>query len=173
MKSEMNTNGENVKNNKTLANSNCAKLSTNNFKVNPSRPAIKPKMTVDNVVTTVKIKIQTKNMTYLAIKNLPLDIGMVNIAFKVCSLYSLPKRYDMIIANRRTANNADMYIFTFENNKSKLLPSSNAKTAINIKRGGKTAPIKLNKNIFDLLSFKNSISIKVNIFSPMYLQLPL
>ena len=72
----------------------------------------------------------------------------------------------MIIAKSKTANNADMYIFTLVNNKSKVCPSSKAKTAMNIKNGGNIAPIKLNRNIFDLLSFKNSISIKVNILSP-------
>ena len=63
----------------------------------------------------------------------------------------------MIIAKMRTANIADIYIFTFVNNASKLWPSSNAVTAININNGGRMAPIKLNKNIFDLFSFKNSI----------------
>ena len=72
----------------------------------------------------------------------------------------------MIIANIMTANIADIYIFTLVNNASKVCPSSNDVTAMNIKNGGRIAPIKLNKNIFDLLSFKNSISIKVNIKSP-------
>jgi hypothetical protein len=57
-------------------------------------------------------------------------------------------------------------MFTLVNSMSKVLPSSNAKTAININKGGRTAPIKLSKNIFDLLSFRNSILIKVNILSP-------
>ena len=105
-------------------------------------------------------------MIYLDSRNFPLDIGIVNIVFKVCSLYSLPKRYEIIIENNKTANNADIYILTLENNASKLCVSSNAKVAINISNGGRIAPIKLNKNIFDRLSFKNSISIKVNIKSP-------
>jgi hypothetical protein len=160
---DTNTNGENVKNNNTFPNRSWPKLSINNFNVNPPRPAIKPNATVDRLVTTVKIKIHAKNMMYLAIRNFPLDIGMVNMVFSVCSLYSLPKRYDMMIAKSRTANNADIYIFTLENNISKLCVSSNAKVAINIKSGGIIAPTILNKKIFDLLSFKNSISIKVNI----------
>ena len=69
----------------------------------------------------------------------------------------------MIIENRRTANNADMYILTFVNNASNEFVSLNTTTAINIKRGGKIAPIKLKRKMLDLLSFKNSISIKVNI----------
>lgn len=72
----------------------------------------------------------------------------------------------MIIAKIRTANIADMYMFTLVNSSSKVLPSPKAVTAINIKSGGRIAPIKLNKNILDLLSFKNSISMKVNILSP-------
>lgn len=63
----------------------------------------------------------------------------------------------MIIAKSRIANSDDMYMFTFVNNCSKAFPSPKADTAINISNGGKTAPIKLNMNIFDLLSFKNSI----------------
>ena len=63
-----------------------------------------------------------------------------------------------------------MYIFTLSNNNSKVWPSPNAKTAINIRNGGKMAPIKLNRKIFDLLSFKNSISMKVNIQSPQLLE---
>jgi hypothetical protein len=66
----------------------------------------------------------------------------------------------MIIAKIKTANIADIYIFTFANSISKLCPSSKDITAININNGGSTAPIKLNKNILDLLSFKNSILIK-------------
>lgn len=66
---EINTNGENVKNNSTLAYRSCAKLSTNSFNVNPSRPATKPNTSVDMLVTTVKITIQTKNMTYLLARN--------------------------------------------------------------------------------------------------------
>ncbi len=92
MNNEMNTNGENVKNNKIFANSNSAKLFMNNCNVNPVSPAAKPNARVDRLVTTVKIKIQIKNMTYFETKNFPLDIGMVSIVFKVCSLYSLPKR---------------------------------------------------------------------------------
>ena len=72
----------------------------------------------------------------------------------------------MIIAKMRTANMADMYIFTFANSASKLWVSLNDVAAININNGGRIAPIKLNKNIFDLFSFKNSIWIKVNILSP-------
>jgi hypothetical protein len=49
------------------------------------------------------------------------------------------------------------------NNASKVCPSSNEVTAINMSNGGRMAPIMLNKNILDLLSFKNSIFIKVNI----------
>ena len=164
------TNGENVKNSSTFAKRSWVKLSMNNFKLNPSRPAIKPKTSVDKLVTTVKIKIQTKNMTYLLNKKFPRDTGIVSIVLRVCSLYSLPNRYEIIIAKSRTANNADIYIFTLLNNNSKVLPSSNAKTAINIKNGGKIAPIKLNRNMFDLLSFKNSISMKVNILSPQLLE---
>ena len=92
MKREINTNGENVKNRSTFAYRSCAKLSNNRFNVNPSRPATKPKIAVDMVVTTVNIKIQTKNMMYLDNMNLPLDIGIVSMDFNVCSLYSLPKR---------------------------------------------------------------------------------
>ena len=69
----------------------------------------------------------------------------------------------MIMAKIKTANIADVYMFTLVNNNSKLLPSPNAVTAININSGGRIAPIRLNRNIFDLLSFKNSISMKVNI----------
>ena len=58
----------------------------------PSGPAAKPNARVDRLVTTVKIKIQIRNMTYLEIKNFPLDIGTVSMVFNVCSLYSLPKR---------------------------------------------------------------------------------
>ena len=54
--------------------------------------AAKPKTRVVTLVTTVKIKIQIKNIRYLDTKNFPLDIGTVSIAFKVCSLYSLPNR---------------------------------------------------------------------------------
>ena len=57
----------------------------------------------------------------------------------------------------------DIYKFTFVNSALNVFPSPNAKVAINIRSGGKIAPNKLNKNIFDLLSFKNSIWIKVNI----------
>jgi hypothetical protein len=102
-------------------------------------------------------------MTYLLIRNFPLDTGIVSIVFRVCSLYSLPNRYDMIIANIMTANIADMYILTLVNNASKVCPSSNEVTAINMSNGGRMAPTMLNKNILDLLSFKNSIFIKVNI----------
>jgi hypothetical protein len=73
----------------------------------------------------------------------------------------------MIIENKRIANNADIYIFTVENNASKLCVSSNANVAINIKTEGNAAISMLNKNILDLLSFKNSISIKVSIKSPI------
>jgi hypothetical protein len=72
------------------------------------------------LVTTDKIRIQIKNMRYLETKNFPLDIGTVSIVLRVCSLYSLPKRYEIIIENRRIANNADIYILTVENNASKL-----------------------------------------------------
>jgi hypothetical protein len=50
-----------------------------------------------------------------------------------------------------------------ENNASKLCVSSKANVAINIKIEGKAAISMLNKNIFDLFSFRNSISIKVSI----------
>jgi hypothetical protein len=139
------------------------KLSKNRFTLNPSRPAAKPNMSVERLVTTVRITIQTRNMTYLPIRNFPLDTGIVSIVFRVCSLYSLPNRYDMIIANIMTANIADMYILTLVNNASKVCPSSNEVTAINMSNGGRMAPTMLNKNILDLLSFKNSIFIKVNI----------
>jgi hypothetical protein len=92
MNNEMNTNGENVKNNRTFANSNSKKLFINNPNVNPLSPATNPNARVDRLVTTVKIKIQIRNITYLEIKNFPLDIGTVSMVFKVCSLYSLPKR---------------------------------------------------------------------------------
>ena len=88
----MNTNGENVKNKSTFAKRRFAKLSINSFIVNPLSPARKPKASVDTLVTAVKINTQTKNMMYLEARNFPRDIGMVSIAFKVCSLYSLPKR---------------------------------------------------------------------------------
>ncbi len=97
MNNERNTNGENVKNNKTFAKRSFVKLSMNSFKVNPSRPAAKPKTSVDMLVTMVKIKIHAKNMRYFDSRNFPLDIGIVSIVFKVCSLYSLPKRYDIIV----------------------------------------------------------------------------
>ena len=89
---EMNTNGENVKNNKTFANRSWLKLVIISFKVNPSRPAIKPNISVDKLVTAVNITIHTKNIMYLDIKNFFLDIGIVSIVFNVCSLYSLPNR---------------------------------------------------------------------------------
>ena len=73
---------------------------------------------------------------------------------------------DIIIAKSITANNADMYMFTFVNNMSNVCPSSKAKTAMNISNGGNMAPIRLKRNMFDLLSFRNSICIKVNILSP-------
>ena len=69
----------------------------------------------------------------------------------------------MIIENKRIANNADIYIFTVENNASKLCVSSNANVAMNIKTEGNAAISMLNKNIFDLFSFRNSIFIKVSI----------
>ena len=72
----------------------------------------------------------------------------------------------MIIENKRIANNADIYIFTVENNASKLCVSSNANVAINIKTEGNAAISILNKNILDLFSFRNSIFIKVSIISP-------
>ncbi len=90
--SDMNTKGENVKNKSTFANRSCAKLSANSFKLNPSSPAIKPNTSVDRIVTTVKIIIHTKNMTYLLNMNFTLDTRIVSIVFRVCSLYSLPKR---------------------------------------------------------------------------------
>ena len=89
---EMNTNGENVKNNKTFAKRSWLKLVIISFKVNPSRPAIKPNISVDKLVTTVNITIHTKNIMYLDIKNFSRDIGIVSIVFNVCSLYSLPNR---------------------------------------------------------------------------------
>ena len=92
MNNEMNTNGENVKNNRIFAKSNSAKLLMNSCNENPLSPAAKPNARVDRLVTTVKIKIQISNMTYLEIKNFPLDIGTVRMVFKVCSLYSLQKR---------------------------------------------------------------------------------
>jgi hypothetical protein len=85
------------------------------------------------------------------------------MVFNVCSLYSLPKRYAMIIENKRIAKSADIYIFTVEKSILKLCVSSNAKVAININTEGNAAISRLNKNIFERLSFKNSISIKVSI----------
>ena len=78
--------------NKIFANSNSAKLFMNSCNENPLSPAAKPNARVDRLVTTVNIKIQIRNMTYLEIKNFPLDIGTVSMVFNVCSLYSLPKR---------------------------------------------------------------------------------
>jgi hypothetical protein len=92
MNKEMNTNGENVRNNRIFAKSNSAKLFMNSCNVKPVSPATKPNARVDKLVTTVKIKIQIRNMRYLEIKNFPLDIGTVSMVFNVCSLYSLPKR---------------------------------------------------------------------------------
>ena len=109
MNKEMKTNGENVKNNRRFAKSNSAKLFMNKPKVNPLSLAIKPNARVDTLVTTDKIRIQIKNIIYLEAKNFPLDIGIVSMVFNVCSLYSLPKRYEIIIENKRIANNADSH----------------------------------------------------------------
>ena len=125
------------------------KLFKNRFTLNPSRPAAKPNMSVERLVTTVRITIQTRNMTYLLIRNFPLDTGIVSIVFRVCSLYSLPNRYDMIIANIMTANIADMYILTLVNNASKVCPSSNEVTAINMSNNLRVAKVTANdKPIF-------------------------
>ena len=80
----MNTNEKNVKNNRIFANSNSAKLLMNSCNENPLSPAAKPNARVDRLVTTVNIKIQIRNMTYLEIKNFPLDIGTVSMVFNVC-----------------------------------------------------------------------------------------
>jgi hypothetical protein len=50
MNNEMNTNGENVKNNRTFANSNSKKLFINNPNVNPLSPATNPNARVDTII---------------------------------------------------------------------------------------------------------------------------
>ena len=74
-----------------------------------------------------------------------------------------PKRSINLPASKK---NQLQFFDELENNISKLCVSSNAKVAINISNGGIIAPIMLNRNMFDLLSFKNSISMNVNIESP-------
>jgi hypothetical protein len=58
----MNTNGENFKNNRKFAYGSLAKIPANRFTLNPSRPAAKANMSVERLVTTVRITIQTKNI---------------------------------------------------------------------------------------------------------------
>lgn len=110
--SDKNTRGVNVRNNNRFVMINSFKLFNMTFIVNPVVPARYPKTIADSVVIIVIISIHTKNIVYLLIINVDLVVGAVSIVFSVCSLYSLPNRYDIMIVNSNITNIRLMYMFT-------------------------------------------------------------
>ena len=158
--SDMNTNGENVRNNSKLQYNNSLKLLIITFTINPVAPAIYPNNIAEILDTSVMISIHTRNIRYLLSINVVLDVGAVIMVFSVCSLYSLPNRYDIIIVNSNMMNITLIYIFVTLRNVWKEMVSVNSPNLSdkNIKNDGNIAPSIVSKNIFDFLSFRNSIS---------------
>ncbi len=167
---DMNTNGVNVRNNNRLVKTSSLKLFNTTFIVNPIVPARYPNSIADIVVIMVIISIHNRNIAYLLMMNVVLDVGAVSMVFSVCSLYSLPNRYDIMIVNSSITNIRLVYIFTWLKNVSRVMVSVNSPNLAdrNNRNEGNIAPSSVSMNIFDLLSFMNSISIKLYIFlSPL------